>query len=428
MVRKNLAILLVALILILVGCQSHSSDSNTNSSTKSNDTNSEKPITLRLFLNSPEFTDGYNKFVEEYKKVKPNVTIELQVIQSDYPTILTTKIASGDLPDIFMTTPGAEIKQYAQYSADLSGEPLANAMSESVKANVSYEGKILGAPIASNLFALIYNKDLFKAAGITSFPKTTSELQDAINKLKAKGITPFTSAYKEWWVQKHIFQHFVDAASANPEKLVNDFIAGNTTFKDHPLLLSYFDFIDLTVKEGTPKVLEKDFSAQTAEFATGKAAIMTGQGGWAEDAVTKINPKINIGIMGYPVSNDANNSQIILGSGAVLRINKSSKVLQEAKDFVNWLYTSDYGQNWFSDFAKAIPPITDGKYPNVQMVNDMQEILKTEKPADEAIAYSLNSFHQKFGEIIQAYIGGQINRDQAIDQIQQVWMKLGAVK
>ena len=426
MLKRILSLVLVSVMAtgLLTGCGTKKSADGADKTT----TVSDKPATIKMFVNSPEYTDAYNGFIAEYKKVKPNVIIELQVMQADYPTILKTKIGSDDIPDIFQTTAGGEIKQYAEYSGDLTNEPLSKAMIESVKKNVSLDGKVLGLPIASNLFALVYNKDLFATAGITKLPKTIAELEDACKKLQAKGITPFANGYKEWWVQKHIFQHFINASTDNSEKLVGNFIAGKTTFKDNPTLLKYFNFINLTVKYGTPKTLEKDFSAETSDFATGKAAMMTGQGGWAEQGIIKINPNIKIGIMGYPINDDPSKSKIIVGSGAVLRINKNSKVLKETIDFTNWLYTSEYGKKWFSDVAKAIPPITDGSYPNMQMVNDMQNILKTEKSGDEAIIYSLDSFHQKFGEIMQAYIGKAKTMDQAIDEIQKSWIQLGAAK
>ena len=82
----------------------------------------------------------------------------------------------------------------------MTNEPLAAAMTDAVRANMtSSDGKVLGLPVKGNLFALIYNKKLFADAGITEVPKTTAQLNDAITKLDAKGITPFANAYKEWW-------------------------------------------------------------------------------------------------------------------------------------------------------------------------------------------------------------------------------------
>lgn len=430
MLKRILTIALASVMVtgLLSGCGTKNSTSSASNSSTTTSTETDKPVTIKMFTNAPEYTDAYNAYIAEYKKVKPNVTIELQVMQADYPTVLKTKIASGDIPDVFQTTAGGEIKQYSEYSADLTNEPLSKAMNDSVRTSMSLDGKVLGFPIKSDLFALIYNKDLFATAGITQVPKTMAELEAVCAKLQAKGITPFANGYKEWWVEKHIFQHFVDASSDNAEKLVGDFIAGKTTFKDHPILLKYFDFIDLTVKNGTAKPLEKDFAAETSDFATGKAAMMTGQGAWAEDGILKITPNFKIGIMGYPINDDPSKSVIIAGSGQALRINKDSKVLKETKELFNWLYTSDYGKKWFSDIAKVIPPITTGSFPNMQMPNAMQEILKTEKLGDESVNYSLDSFHQKFGEIMQAYIGKAKTKDQAIDEIQKAWIQLGAAK
>jgi raffinose/stachyose/melibiose transport system substrate-binding protein len=227
-------------------------------------------------------------------------------------------------------------------------------------------------------------------------------------------------------VYKHIFQHFINGATDNAEQLVNDFIAGKTTFQDHPVLLNFFDFIDLTVQHGMPKPLERDLSAEISDFATGKAAMMTGQGAWTEEQILKIAPDMEIGVMGYPVSEDPEQAMIITGADQALRIYKDSPVLQETLDFFNWLYTSDYGKRWFSEVAKVIPPVKDAAFPNMQMPQQMKQIMETGKTGDLAINYSLDSFHQKFGEIMQAYVGGAKSRDQAIEEIQKAWMQFGA--
>jgi raffinose/stachyose/melibiose transport system substrate-binding protein len=393
---------------------------------------SDKPVTINMFTASPEYTDAFNAYIAEYKKVKPNVTINLEIMQADYNTVLKSRIASGNTPDVFQTTAGGDIDTYEEYSQDLTNEPLAAAMTDAVRTNMtSTDGKVLGLPVKGNLFTMIYNKKLFADAGITEVPKTTAQLDDAIAKLEAKGITPFANAYKEWWVWKHVFQHFVDAAAQDgneqPKQLVADFIAGKTTFADHPLLENnFFDFIDKTIKHGTDKPLERDSNAEISDFASGEAAMMTGKGAWDEEAIKKIKPDIEIGIMGYPVSDKADQAVIITGADQALRINKDSKNVKDVVDFFNWLYTSDYGKSWFSTVAKVIPPIKDAPLPDLDMPKEMDEILKTEKSGDLAINYSTDSFHQKFGEIMQSYVGGSVKKDAAIKQIEQAWQQLGS--
>ncbi|ANS74169.1 sugar ABC transporter substrate-binding protein [Paenibacillus yonginensis] len=438
---KRLTAVTASLVLmtgLLAACGGGSnnvgSSSAGNASNNGGAADSSKPVTINMFTASPEYTDAFNAYIEEYKKVKPNVTINLEIMQSDYNTVLKSRIAAGSTPDVFQTTAGGDIDTFADYSADLTNEPLAQAMTDAVRSNMtSSDGKVLGLPVKGNLFALIYNKKLLADAGITSVPKTTAELEEAITKLEVKGITPFANAYKEWWVWKHIFQHFVDAAAedagTSAKDLVQSFIDGKTTFKDHPVLYdNFFNFIDLTVKHGTDKPLERDSNAEVSDFAAGKAAFMTGKGAWDEEAIKKINPDIEIGIAGYPVSDKPEQSVIITGADQALRINKDSKVVKETIEFFNWLYTSDYGKNWFSQVAKVIPPIKDAPLPDLDMPKQMDEILKTEKSGDLSINYSLDTFHQKFGEIMQAYIGGNKTKDQAVDEIQKAWQQFGSAQ
>ncbi|HEX7057741.1 MAG TPA: extracellular solute-binding protein [Bacilli bacterium] len=422
------SVVAVLLFSMLSACGGSKNEDAGDTNQKAQEGAAEKPVTINMFTNMPEYTDAFHAYIEEYKKVKPNVTINLEIMQADYPTVLKSKIASGNIPDVFTSTAGGEIAQYAEYSADLTNEPLAAAMTDSVRNNMSLDGKVLGLPVKGNVFALLYNKKLFAEAGISAPPKTFAELNDDIAKLEAKGIKPFTNAYKEWWVFKHIFQHFIDASTDNPQQLVNDFIAGKTHFSDHPELLKFFDFIDTTVAHGMDKPLERDLNAEIADFATGKAAMMTGQGAWVEEGILKIDPNFQIGVAGYPVGDDANKAMIITGADQAIRINKDSPVAKEAIDFFNWLYTSDYGKKWFSQVAKVIPPIKDAPMPDLQIPKAMNEILQTEPSGDLAINYSLDSFHQKFGEIIQAYIGKVKTREQAIDEIEKAWVQLGAAK
>lgn len=432
-----LSVSLVLIIGILAACGSdknNTAGNNEGTNTGGNTEASDKPVTINMFTASPEYTDAFNAYIAEYKKVKPNVTINLEIMQADYNTVLKSKIAAGSTPDVFQTTAGGDIDTFAEYSADLTNEPLAAAMTDSVKINMSSkDGKVLGFPVKGNLMNMVYNKKLLAEAGITEVPKTTSQMEDAIAKLEAKGITPFANAYKEWWVWKHIFQNFVNAAAEDagitPKELVAKFIAGETTFNEYPVLKdNFFSFIDTTVKHGTSKPLERDSNAEVSDFASGKAAFMTGKGAWDEEAIKKITPDFELGIVGYPVSEKAEQNLLVTGADQALRINKDSKVVNETIAFFNWLYTSDYGKNWFSTVAKVIPPIKDAPLPELDMPKQMEEILKTEKSGDLSVNYSLDTFHQKFGELMQGYIGGSKTKDQAIDEIQKAWVQFGSAE
>ena len=83
---------------------------------------SDEPAEIYMFISSPEYADAINTLIEEYKNVAPNVTINYETTQNDYPTLLKAKLNSGEVPDIFSSTSGKEIDVYKEYSFDLSGQ------------------------------------------------------------------------------------------------------------------------------------------------------------------------------------------------------------------------------------------------------------------------------------------------------------------
>ncbi len=142
----------------------------------------------------------------------------------------------------------------------------------------------------------------------------------------------------------------------------------------------------------------------------------------------KINPDIKIGFTGYPTTEDPKDAFLTAGADQATRIYKDSKVLQDVLDLYNWLFTSDYGKKWFSEVAKVIPPIKEAPMPDMQITNELKTYLASNKAGDLYINYSLDSFHQKFGEIMQGYIAKTYTKDKAIQEIETVWPQLGAAK
>ncbi|WP_312443226.1 ABC transporter substrate-binding protein [Lacrimispora sp.] len=382
---------------------------------------------IYMFISQPEYADAINKLIEEYKTVAPDVTINYETTQNDYPTLLKAKLNSGEIPDIFSSTSGKEIEVYKEYSLDLSDQPLMGTMLPSIADTMrDAEGKgVYGFAIKGNYFGLVYNKDLFKQAGIEKAPETVSELEAAVQKLKDAGITPFTSGFAEWWVFKHVFQHYVAAATNDYQGFVKNMEEGKDSLNNHPVLKdNFFNFVDLVKGNGDTKPLEADLSAEESAFAAGKAAIIVGQGAWVEGDLKKINPDIKIGFTGYPVDDDAAHCQVITGSDQAMRVNKDSKNKQAVLDFVNWWYTSDYGKAWFTDVAGVVPPIkTEGKS-QYAIIEQGNASVEEKGSAPLGVIYSTDSFHTAFGEAMQAYVEGSVSREDTIKKIETKWKEI----
>lgn len=384
---------------------------------------------IYMFINSPEYADAINELIDAYKEVAPDVTINYETTQNDYPTMLKAKLNSGDVPDIFASTSGKEIDVYKEWSYNMENEPLAETMdpavAEMMKSPEDGSG-LYGIAIKGNFFGLIYNEDIFAECGITQFPSTLSEMEAACEKISAAGYRPFSTGFGEWWVFKHIWQHHLDAAAENAgmdaASLVAAFEKGEAKISDYPELYdNFFRMIDLAVKYGDAKPLETGLENEEAAFANQEAAMMLGQGAWVEADILAINPDVKIGFNGYPVSEDASQCQVISGSDQSLHVYKDSASLQATLDFVNWWYTSDYGKAWFVDVAGVVPPVISEGESEFAVINQGNALAAANGTASLSICYSTDSWNQTLGELIQAYIAGTADKDATCAAIEEQW-------
>ncbi len=156
-------------------------------------------VTLKLFFYSPELTDQYNDMAREYQAETGN-TLDITVNQADYVTLLRAKLNSGDIPDVFMSSAYADNATYKDYVYDLSGADFMKQLEASALSGVTVNGRIIGYPFLVQSHSFIYNKKIFAEAGITTLPRTLAEYEAAAKKLQARGIQPFATGFKEWWV------------------------------------------------------------------------------------------------------------------------------------------------------------------------------------------------------------------------------------
>ncbi|CAN7660866.1 extracellular solute-binding protein [Paenibacillus sp. LjRoot153] len=384
---------------------------------------STKPVTLNILQYAPEMTDAMHHLADEYHKQNPNVTIDITIHQDDYPTLLKTRINSGDIPDIFMSGAYNDNKTYKDYAYDLSKEDFMKNIADSAKTGVTLDGKVIGYPLILQSHSFIYNKKLFADAGITELPKTYSQLEEAAKKLQAKGIIPFSNGYKEWWVLEQTFTQVMASMGGDYAASFAEVSAGKKKLSDIPSVKNIFGLLDITLKYGNPKPLETDFNAQVNLFAQGKAAIMH-QGTWAEESIRKINKDLDIGFMPGPVGEDASKAGLMVDSNIVYRINKDSKNLKEVLKFFNWLTTSDYGKKFVPGETKQISTIKDAPFPEAQLAKSTSEFVKSGVTYPWVKGYWPDGYEQKAGEILQKYVGGAATSDQVKDELDKMWTKL----
>lgn len=441
--KKTLSFLIcIGLIIgLLSGCGGNStSDQSTNPAASTPAGNQEastvqagqagtqsEPVTLKLLFYSPELTEQYNDMKTAYNAETGN-TLDITVLQNDYTTILSAKLNSGEIPDVFMSSAYADNVTYKDYSYDLTNEDFVSLLEPTALTGVTLDGKITGYPFLVQSHSFIYNKKLFADAGITALPKTIKEYEAVCEQLKAKGIQAFATGFKEWWVLPQTAWQALapikDSYEGDYAKFVNAIDTGSLKFADIKEMSNVFDLLDLIKKYGGNKPMESDFNDQTGAFAAGKVAIIH-QGNWAEDTIKKTNPDIDIGYLVGPVGEDGSKAGIMYDSNQTLRIAKDGQNIQAAVAWLNWLTTSDYGKKWIPEKIKQMSPIKGAQSPDSQLAEETSALLSAGTPSYPWFYQRFpNGAEQGLGTILQEYCAGSKTREQTLTSLDEYYQKL----
>jgi raffinose/stachyose/melibiose transport system substrate-binding protein len=386
--------------------------------------------TLSVLFYSPELQEQYNDMIQQYQK-ETGVKLDLSVLQADYRSVLTARLNSGDTPDIFMSSAYADNETYKDYVYDLTKEDFIKNLEPTALTGVTLDGKVLGYPFLVQSHSFIYNKKVFKDAGITKLPTTMKELEAVCVKLQAKGIQPFATGFKEFWVlPQTAWQALAPLPAAyngDYAKFVADLDSGKLRFQDIKEMSTVFDLLDLIKKYGGNKPLESDFNDQCAALANGKVA-MIHQGNWAEGTIRKTNPDVQIGYLVGPTA-DAGKAGIMFDSNQTIRIAKDRPNTQAAVAWLRWLTTSAYGKAWIPSKIKQISPIRGAAAPDAQLAQETSAMLAKNVPSYSWFYQRFPTGAEKdFGSFFQGYLAGQTTRAQTLAAIDSDYAKLVAAR
>ena len=353
------------------------------------------------------------------------INVELQHSANDYSTILKAKINAGDTPDVFVTESGVSNFTYAEYSYDLTGEPIMDKFLDWAVEACYADDKLVGIPVNIETFGIIYNKDVFESAGIAKIPTTQSEMKQVAMDLKEAGYSAFSNGYKETWV---LFTHqasaFLMSSGLTPNEMADQLTAGELSFTEMDYFDRYLDYIDMTIEYGLPKALETDWETEEVAGATGKAA-MFHMGNWCEAILTGANPDVNVAFIPMPVSEDPSESKVSSNIAWVAKVGADTKYKDEAITAIDHFLTSDSGLNYTIKnnkwilAQKEVVLQSDG-----MLVSSVNEIAKTSDPYSWAYTAWPDGFGDQGGVIIQSYIVGQKTREEVCIALDELWADL----
>lgn len=307
-ILKNLLCLILTLTMMLsLGACGTKNTSTPAENKKIEGTESKEKITLKFV--GTELRENYDKDVrvkayfdaiDEFQKQNPNIVIEHEGIPHDaYQEKIQVLAAANELPDMF-DVKGSWNKNFVNNGlvADLTNDINADQEWKSIikqDANLNFQvdGKTYGLSIESggSTSLVFYNEAILKECGINEFPKTTSDLYDAIEKIKAKGYTPISMGNKGKWLAESCYLSTIGNRFTGTEWTTSIINGTGAKFTDKDFVDSLSFFQNLA-KAGTfnSDLNSIDYKQQRVPYYNKKAAMIV-EGFWTINAILSDAPE-----------------------------------------------------------------------------------------------------------------------------------------
>jgi raffinose/stachyose/melibiose transport system substrate-binding protein len=303
-----------------------------------------EPVTLTFLVDDSQNTrDTTTALVEAYTAGHPNVTINIETRPggTEGDNIVKTRLASGEMTDIFFYNSGSLLQALhpTETLVDLSNEPFVTNIVESFLPTVSQNGQVFGVPTGTALGGgILYNKKIYEQLGL-SVPTTWEEFAANNEKIKEAGIAPVGATYGDTWTsQLFVLADYCNVQQAHPS-FAEDYTNNKAKYATTPEAMAGFSYLQEGFEKGW---YQQDFA--TTKFEQGLKMLADGEFAhypmlsFALSTIALNWPdQVNdIGFFGQP-GTDASNNCATIWMPAGTYIPKTTENLEAAKDFLAFI-------------------------------------------------------------------------------------------
>lgn len=285
----------------------------------------------------------YEEIIADFT-AQTGITVELVTPGSDYETVMKTRMASGDLPDIWETH-GWSVTRYSDYLATLNDSEWFDRVDESILPVISdKDGNVFCLPLTQAINTITYNKNVFEKAGVDAYSILTwDDFGQACKKIKDAGFTPIYCGNKDSSTIAQLCE------SIPPAFLTLACVENNqaAALKD-----GSFDFaanwtpiaemVDEWMQAGyfNEDILTSDNDAACQALANDECGMVFGGGNNILFAQT-YNPEASLGYLACPGVEQDDTCFLSMTEGTCVGIWKDSEYPDECRQFLAYLAQKD---------------------------------------------------------------------------------------
>jgi multiple sugar transport system substrate-binding protein len=329
------------------------------------------------------------KLVKDYEAAHPGDTIKLVItVAPGLPSRVETVLRSGTPPDLidisgsWNTSMAATGKLLALDDFAAKNIDMKDLLPGAVD-SARYDGKLYGLPYRAQSLSLIYNKKLYKDAGLDPEkpPQTWDEMTEVAKKLTRKtadGKDQYGFGIVGGGEKQNIISRLLPFIWMNGGDILSE--DGTKVVVDNPAVAEALDFYTRPyTKDGTapPSTLQNDGLALRRLFDTETIAMYLG-GQFDLPAIQKEAPGIDIGVGMFPHPEGKEVANILSGWNFVVPADSPNH--EATLQFLKFLMQSE-NQGFYTDtFPAAQSAMSMPRFQD-PLLQPFKEVLKFSRPS-----------------------------------------------
>lgn len=377
--KTALALCMVLATANIIGCSSGAKPENSSTDTAKETENKDEDgvLTLEFFQQKMEEgpQKGYQEIIDRFNEENPDIKIEMNTVP-DAATVLTSRIASGDIPVIFSDYPTQQ--QFKQkvangYVQELSGQEFLNNVEDSaLEMSRQEDGKDYALPYSRNYMGVYYNQEIFDKYDL-EIPETWEEFTALCDVLQSNGITPIGIMGKDPARVGHGFQCMTVAWDPEGIEAIEATVAGENKLEEDQGFRQIAEKTVELLSYCNEDILGLADTTCWENFANGQYAMCI-TGSYARGTLLIANPDLKMGV--FPLPNDTKETTNTL-AGIDAAVCVSAKASDEEKEaaykFLAYLAETENAQI-FCDKDGAPSCIKEVK-PNYEGIEPMMDLI-----------------------------------------------------
>ncbi len=388
---------------------------------------------IKVLTNRTDIVDTvYKGYAEEFMKMYPNITVEYEGI-TDYEQSLELRLTTGDWGDLCFIPTSVDKSELSTYFTPLGDYDTLDQTYNFVQ-DKTYDGTVYGIANGGTASGIVYNKRIWKEAGIDELPATPDEFLEDLQTIKdnTDAIPLYTNFAAGWTMGA--WDDYIGVTATGDANYMNNTICHtkNPFAKQDDMTGPYAVYY--TLYESVARGLVEDDPA-SSDWESSKTKMNSGEiatmvlGSWAVQQCKDVgDTPDDVGYMPFPITVDGKR-YAGAGGNYSFGINNQADTDNQiaAMLYMKWLIE----ESTIYEDEGSIPALKSGDLPDALADFEGVELLADNpaKEGEETLFNEINSesevgiYNDDYPdcEILEAALYGSNTLDEMMDQWNEKW-------